>query len=136
MAALGSFSLMSGASLESVTERMVAEGMDRAVVTETCQELLASPAYAAGDWMSQRLKKLESTLDVLWVLRAGGGPRSIDQRTGVSRDDFLREYDAVNTPVLLADVAGGVAGTKELEPRLLRRRHGRRDSRDHGQPGR
>jgi ribosomal protein L16 Arg81 hydroxylase len=110
------FSLMSGASPESVTERMAAEGMDRAVVMETCQELLASPGYAAGDWMSQRLKKLESTLDVLRVLRAQGDSRSIDQRTGVGRDGFLREYYAANMPVLLADVAENWSALKNWSP--------------------
>lgn len=111
------FSLMSGASIESVTERMVAEGMDRAAVTDVCEKLLASPAYAAGDWMSQRLKKLESTLDVLRVLRrAEEEPLSIDRRRGISRNDFLREYYASNTPVLLADVAGEWPALKSWTP--------------------
>ena len=113
---------IAGVSIESVTERMVAEGMDRAAATDVCQELLASPAYAAGDWMSQRLKKLESTLDVLRAVRcAGGPPRSVERRAGLGRDDFLQKYYAVNAPVLLADVAeGGLRSRSGTRTILLR----------------
>lgn len=111
---------MSGASLESVADRMAAEGMDRAVVLEVCQDLLASPAYAAGDWMSQRLRKLESTLDVLRALHpAGEYPRSIERRTTVGRADFLRQYYAANAPVLLEDVAAEWPALKSWTPSYL-----------------
>lgn len=114
------FSLMSGNSLEAVIDRMAAEGMDRAEVTGLCQELMRSPAYAAGDWTSQRLRKLESTLDVLRVLRrAGQYPPSIDRRSGLSRQDFLRQYYAANTPVLLEDVAEEWAAVKKWSPDYL-----------------
>ena len=100
------FSLMSGVSTDSVIASMASQGMDRAAVAGLCRELMASPAYAAGDWMSQRLRKLESTMDVLRALRRTGGvARSVDRRSELGREDFLREFYAANTPVLLADVA-------------------------------
>jgi hypothetical protein len=102
-----SYSLMSGAGVESVADRMTSEGgIDRAVALHVCEELMACPAYAAGDWMAQRLRKLETTLDVLSSLRRTVEDRpSVDRLAGVSRADFLRLYYAANRPVLLTDVA-------------------------------
>jgi ribosomal protein L16 Arg81 hydroxylase len=111
------FSLMSGVSLESVADRMASEGMDRAVAMHVCGELMESPAYAAGDWMSQRLRKLESTLDVLRALRReGSNPRSIERRSSLGRDDFLQNYYSTNTPVLLQDVAADWPALKKWSP--------------------
>jgi hypothetical protein len=100
------FSLMSGESLESVADRMAREGIDRAVAMHVCIELMDSPTYAAGDWMSQRLRKLESILDVLRALRAlDDRPRSITRVRDLSREDFFNDFYATNTPVVLQDVA-------------------------------
>jgi LPS sulfotransferase NodH len=78
------YSLMGGMSVDAVADRMARAGIDRAVALHVCGELMESPAYAAGDWMSQRLRKLESTL---------------------SREDFFSTYYSTNTPVVLEDIA-------------------------------
>jgi ribosomal protein L16 Arg81 hydroxylase len=109
---------MSGAGIESVADRMTSEGgIDRAVALHVCEELMACPAYAAGDWMAQRLRKLETTLDVLSSLRRTVEDRpSVDRLEGVSRADFLRLYYAANRPVLLTDVASEWPALRQWTP--------------------
>lgn len=100
------YSLMGGMSVDAVADRMASQGIDRAVAMHVCGELMESPAYAAGDWMSQRLRKLETTLDIVRGLRrAGGHGQSVDRRRGLSREEFFRAYYSANIPVLLEDVA-------------------------------
>jgi Cupin-like domain len=65
-------------------------------------ELQSHPYLEAAGWIAQRLRKLETILDVLNDLASLTEPvRTIPVRRALRPDDFLREYYARNRPVLI-----------------------------------
>jgi hypothetical protein len=85
----------------------------------------SDPCYQAGLWMTQRLRKLESVLDVYRDLqRLGGGWASVDRRTNLSREEFLREYYARNLPVMLPGLTDHWPARSRWTPTYLKDRFG------------
>jgi hypothetical protein len=113
-------SLLAGMAVDDVVERMVRHGMDREVARGTCDELVQSPAYAAGSWATQRLNKLESTMAVLATLRRLNGHATPERRRDVSRDEFQSDYYALNRPVVLTDVAERWPALTKWSPEYLK----------------
>jgi ribosomal protein L16 Arg81 hydroxylase len=98
--------LLSGSSVEEVAARMAAEGLDAAEALEVCRAITASPAFAAGQWSQQRLRKLESQLDVRRQLAdLAPAPSTPEVRRDLSAEEFLHSYYATNTPVRLDGLA-------------------------------
>ena len=98
--------LLSGAPASEVAARMAAEGLDAGEALQVCEQITASPAFAAGQWSQQRLRKLESHLDVRRQLAdLAPAPTTPDVRRDLSAEDFLRSYYATNTPVRIDGLA-------------------------------
>lgn len=67
------------------------------------QALDSIPAYQAGVWLAQRLRKLESILGLYRSLsELSSQSQTIERRQDLSRTEFLEEYYAKNRPVVLA----------------------------------
>jgi hypothetical protein len=112
-------SLLSGMVVDDVVATMVREGMDREAAARCCDELVRSPAYAAGSWATQRLNKLESTLAVLAKLDSLNGHATPPRRSDVSAHEFLSDYYAVNRPVVLTDVTDDWPALEKWSPAYL-----------------
>jgi hypothetical protein len=98
--------LVDGESLADVIDAMVSEGIDEEEAAGVCARFYNSDGgFEAARWTAQQLKKLESILTVRQELEALAQlGTAIDRRSGLSRDEFLLDYYATNTPVILTDV--------------------------------
>lgn len=64
--------------------------------------IASHPYVEAGEWMAQRLRKLEALLDVYTQLASlVSDPTSIDRRRDLTREDFLDDYYSRNRPVVI-----------------------------------
>jgi ribosomal protein L16 Arg81 hydroxylase len=113
-------SLLSGMATDDVVSTMVRDGIDADAAAQACDELVRSPAYAAGGWATQRLNKLESTLAVLTTLHSLNGHAIPQRRHGVSAHEFLSDYYSVNRPVVLTDVTDGWPALRKWNPAYLK----------------
>jgi ribosomal protein L16 Arg81 hydroxylase len=64
--------------------------------------IASHPYVEAGEWIAQRLRKLESLLDVYTQLASlVSDPAAIDRRRDLTREDFLTDYYSRNRPVVI-----------------------------------
>jgi hypothetical protein len=98
-------SLMAETPLVDVLEVLYQQGFSKSEAIRVCAEFYDSPAFEAGQWLSQQLKKTQSVLTMREQMQATV-PRTpvVDRRSGLSSQEFLEEYYAKNTPVIMDDV--------------------------------
>lgn len=110
---------------ETLVAVMLQSGIDEATAREAVATVRADPAYEAGSRIAQRLRKLESVLDIQRDLEAiDSRNTSVPRRAGVSRPEFLTEYYASNRPVVLTDLTDGWPARTLWTPAYLRERCG------------
>lgn len=98
---------MLGQDDSRLTETLVNNGFDPEVAATEVARIGADPAFQAGWRMAQRLKKIESLLNVysdLAALRSSARFKAIERRSNVSREEFLDRYYAANRPVILLNL--------------------------------
>lgn len=94
------------APADVVTATTAYTSVDRVVLESFVHDVLGSEAYDVAMRTVQRLRKIESTLDVLHNVReADASGNQVERRSGLTADAFLREHYAPNRPVVLTDVA-------------------------------
>ncbi len=87
---------------EQLVATLVQNGFDASTAAHAVQAMTMDPGFQAGARMVQRLKKLESVLDIhrfLASLAYGSG--TVERRGGISRAELLERYYAANRPVIL-----------------------------------
>ena len=88
-------------------EQLVAElvrhgGVDAGLATQEVRAVTEHPYFQAGEQMAQRLRKLESLLDVRRSLSSlASGSDGLERRGRISREEFLERYYSANRPVIL-----------------------------------
>lgn len=89
---------------QQILEILICNGIERKLALEELRSVSSHPYVRGGDRLAQRLRKLESFLNIRGVL-AGLSAQSgtTDRKTNVSREDFLENYYSVNRPVILLD---------------------------------
>jgi ribosomal protein L16 Arg81 hydroxylase len=99
-------SLIDGQPLADIIDAMVADGTDEAAAAATCALFFDEDGgFEAARWTAQQLRKLESILTMRQELeQLGHIGDTVDRREGLGRDEFLEQYYARNTPVILTDV--------------------------------
>jgi Cupin-like domain len=110
-----------GVAGDVLCEAMVREGFDATQVRTELAAIDASPLFVAGDWVAQRLRKLESLLSIRQQMAALAPPREIPRRSGVQSEEFCQTYYAANEPVLLTDVGTDWVASREWDPDYLAR---------------
>jgi hypothetical protein len=97
--------LMSGTSLVEVVSTMSAHGINESAAAGLCARIYVGPAFDAGRAVSQQHQKLKSVLAMQAAMLAlSPTAGEIDRRAGLTREEFLRDYYAMNRPVILSDV--------------------------------
>jgi Cupin-like domain len=110
---------------EALVAVMRENGIDEETAGETIASVRSDPTYVAGSRIAQRLRKLESVLDIQRDLGAlDSRNTSVPMRTGVSRAEFLTHYYAANRPVILTDLTDGWPARTLWTPAYLRERCG------------
>jgi hypothetical protein len=114
-----------GVSEETLVDVLAAQGFRPEEARAEVRTLESHPAFEAGSWMVQRLRKLESVLDTQHSLRAGTrSTRTIDRRPNLSRAAFFNNYYAQSRPLLLPGFARAWTATREWTPLSLAARFG------------
>jgi ribosomal protein L16 Arg81 hydroxylase len=95
-----------GIAPRSIVKVLIDQGLSPEQADAELTEVRTDPYVGAGEWMAQRLRKLESTLDALQRMRRLDSTNSQVVRCGgISAEQFLAEYYAANRPVVLTDLA-------------------------------
>ena len=104
-----------------IIEIMVQNGVQERVAVEEVRAITSHPYFQAGDWMAQRLRKLESILDIYRDLSALSFRfGTIERRSNLSREEFLEEYYSVNRPVILLDLMHTWKAMSQWDPEYLK----------------
>ncbi len=106
-----------------LVEAMIRGGFDRQTAEGEIAALTRDPYFQAGAWVAQRLKKIESLLDVYSDLsRAHPSARfqTIERRGNLTREEFLAEYYACNRPVVLLDLMNDWRARRLWSPEYFR----------------
>jgi hypothetical protein len=114
------------ATLESVPPEtilgiMVGAGIPEASARADLAAMASHPWFEPGRWMTQRLRKLESMLDVRLQLESlVPAPATVPRRATCSRRRFLEEHYAANCPLVLRGFAGRWGAMSTWTPEYLR----------------
>lgn len=98
---------MLGQDDESLIKVLIENGTDEQTAIGEVAAAAVHPYFEAGHWIAQKLKKLESLLDVYADLtnqRPSARFAGIERRSDVTREEFLEKYYAANRPVVLLDL--------------------------------
>jgi ribosomal protein L16 Arg81 hydroxylase len=106
--------------LSEVITTLSAEGVPEDVAASICATILTDPTFDAGKWAMGQLGKLESVLDVRRATADLVDQRfEVPRRKDLSRQAFLEEHYATNTPVVLEDVCEDWPARKLWSPEYL-----------------
>lgn len=117
--------LFLGSPPDEIADAMTSAGLARELAQDAIASVQADPCWQAGDQVAQRLRKLESMLDILQELdHLDGAAGRLDRAAYLSRRDFLERYYARNRPVLIEGLTEGWPAHIEWTPERLKQRIG------------
>jgi hypothetical protein len=106
---------------EELVAELVQQGVDSGVAAHEVRAVTEDPCFQAGEQMAQRLKKLESILDVHRSLASlAYGSDTPERRGRISRAEFLERYYAANRPVVLTGLMEGWPALASWNPAYLK----------------
>jgi ribosomal protein L16 Arg81 hydroxylase len=112
--------LLNGSPMVDVLAELSSQGFPEDESVRFCAGLYDDPAFDAGQWLAERLRVLESMLFMRdQMRRLSDEPSVIDRRSELSASQFLNEYYARNTPVILTDVCDKWAARELWSPDYL-----------------
>jgi LPS sulfotransferase NodH len=104
-----------------VLEVLAGQGLTRPQAIAEVRSLAIDPLYQGGDRVAQRFHKLRSLLKVYGALGSlSASARTVERRSGVTRDEFLESYYARNHPVVLTGAAADWPATRNWDPTYLK----------------
>ncbi|HEY9624697.1 MAG TPA: cupin-like domain-containing protein, partial [Crinalium sp.] len=90
---------------ENLIQTMIRDGIDADLATRAVHTIQADPTFQQQHEATQRLRKLESVLATQRkVSELSSNFGTIERRKDVSKEEFLEQYYATNTPVILTDM--------------------------------
>jgi len=96
---------MLGVEDERIIEILLENGYRQQLAHREVRDIVSHPYFQAGMWMTQRLKKLESLLDVYRILSSLSTNFGIvERRRNLSRKGFLKDYYSRNRAVIIVDI--------------------------------
>jgi Cupin-like domain len=116
---------LEGVPSEAILRIMVDAGIPEESARAELAAMTSHPWFEPGRWMAQRLRKLESVLDVRLQLESlAPGIAAVPRRPTCSRRRFLEEHYAANRPLVLTGFAGRWRATSLWTPEYLREKAG------------
>jgi hypothetical protein len=110
-----------GADERAILDVLEAQGMSPAQAQAEIQAVREDVYLLAAGWITQRMRKLESTLDALQRMRQlDPGNYGVPRHAGLSRERFLADYYAANRPTILNDVADNWPAVQVWTPGYLK----------------
>ena len=110
---------------DSIIQTMLQNGIDFQVAIQEVNRIAADPSFLAGRNFVQLLRKLESILEInqkLAELSPNFG--KIERRSRLSRQEFVENYYAKNTPVILTDMMNDWPAMSLWSPDYLKTKYG------------
>ncbi len=110
-----------GTGDEPLVAELVRQGIDAELAAAEVGAVTAHPYFQAGEQMAQRLRKLESLLDVHRSLAALSPDAGQPERRGrISRTEFLARYYSANRPVVLTGLMDDWPARARWNPAYLK----------------
>jgi hypothetical protein len=114
-----------GCDVGGMVETMVSRGVDLNEARAAIGRVESSPGFAAAARLAQRLRKLESVLDVQHrMARLAPGADTITRRDSITREAWLRDHVAASRPLVLTGLADDWPALQRWTPMHLRERYG------------
>ncbi|MDY7022297.1 MAG: cupin-like domain-containing protein [Cyanobacteriota bacterium] len=110
---------------DSLVQRMVEHGIDVKLALEEVTKAPRHPYYKAADQFIQKLRKLESILQIqhqLSTLSSLG--ETVERRVRISQSEFLDQYYSQNKPVILTDIMQNWQALNLWNPDYLKQHYG------------
>ena len=110
---------------DSIIQAMLQNGIDFQVAIQEVNRIASDPSFLAGRNFVQLLRKLESILEInqkLAELSPNFG--KIERISRLSRQEFLENYYAKNTPVILTDMMNDWPAMSLWSPDYLKTKYG------------
>jgi hypothetical protein len=110
---------------ENLIQTMIRDGIDAEVATRAVHTIQADPTFQQQHEATQRLRKLESVLATQRkVSELSSNFGTIERRKDVSKEEFLEQYYATNTPVILTDMMNDWPALSLWNPEFFRTQYG------------
>jgi hypothetical protein len=110
---------------DSIIQTMLQNGIDFQVAIQEVNSVASDPSFQAGRNFVQLLRKLESILEInrkLAELSPNFG--KIERRSRLSRQEFLENYYAKNTPVIITDMMDDWQAMSLWSPEYVKTKYG------------
>ncbi len=108
-----------------LVQRMAEKGIDVKLASEEVDQATSSPYYKAGDQFVQQLRKLESLLKIQNQLSSlSSQSQTVERRSNLSRQEFLEQFYAKNTPVILTNALKNWKALQLWSPEYLKQNYG------------
>src|SRR5919202_2271691 len=110
---------------DSIIQAMLQSGIDFQVAIQEVNRIASDPSFLAARNFVQLLRKLESILEIKRK-RAELSPNfgKVERRSRLSRQEFLENYYAKNTPVILTDMMDDWPAISLWSPEYLKTKYG------------
>jgi len=114
-----------GVAQSQILDVLVANGFDRRIAQEQVAQAAVNPYMQTAAMLSQKVKKLESRMNVFSELWAGcHRTEGVDRVNGLTAEGFFRWYYSVNHPVILLNKMNNWAALERWTPDYLKARCG------------
>ena len=110
---------------EEIIQALISTGIDAETATAEVREISSHPYFQAGSHYVQLLQKLESHLRInnqLAALSSKFG--TIERKSSLSREYFLENYYAKNTPVIITNIMHNWKALQLWTPEYLQQKYG------------
>lgn len=110
---------------DSMIQAMLSSGIDEQTAREAINNIASDPCFQAGSNVVQLSRKLESILKINQELaKLSPNFGTIERRSRLSRQEFLENYYAKNTPVILTDMMNDWSAMSLWSPEYLKTKYG------------
>ncbi|MFB7918291.1 cupin-like domain-containing protein [Streptomyces sp. NPDC056061] len=114
-----------GTDEQAILNTLISQGVSEDQARAELEKVRLDTHLVAGEWIVQRLRKLESLLaSQEQMRRLDPAYAEVPRRSGITREQFLLEHYAANRPVVLTDVADHWAARRKWTAEFLTERVG------------
>jgi len=118
-------SKFAGAEDQQIVQQLIAHGISPSSAKLEVSSISQNPYFQVGYQLVRSLRKIESHATILAELASLSiDSQSIARISNISRSDFLENYYAKNTPIIINDIAKNWAALSLWNPEYLKDQYG------------